>query len=1134
MVLEQIAGVMSGAASTLVGAGFDSIDMVNGTFGSVVAVTGDAHQAQVAQDIFRQEVRIERSLRVREDIRDAHQLMIENVQSQLLMGNIVLGICFTLLIEGKPSNAALAPVLVQELWAVFSVWSISLSFLSVWFALQYQEQVSVSSRKRLLEKYRITTPNDEVVGRMGGLSLAEKVSQLHQRGLNEFSEFLETRTGLQGTRDYLCERAAELVEALPDGPIASCRAGACQPRPAADAAMRTRAHSKESAFSAQSRSICKEVRGPDMTYQDSIAPPLEVHVCREHQWASADELHASRRQPLRHDPDNAAFCVRVTRGTRAWYDKDKGNLLNHYIVDLPDFLDSETLVRCPWEMPDNRHRSSIRLMVRGTATLYVAAQWPGLDSAHAFRGQGSHKSWADEEMPMLSGGRVQFHKVEGFSLLVSEDKIELPLYRAALEEPDSSGWRRVKLRFNFEGAFAAPVIILRQGTILTSEEDWPVRDFMNELDTIQPLRDHSMNHMSHGLMNLLLAAFCAHLGRVLTDRPWPMCRFEVIFVLVAFCPAVLVTMKASGVMRNLFNTELSTHPRFRDYYKRWQQLPGADSKEDAPKSPPRLSVEVEEPQASGQPFHFERPETPNSMASLQRSLQLEQLEQQKTLAAAKKPSMALAFCAGQETRPPPLDDDAIPSEHPPGEIRGCFASCGAVEQHVRFQEDIEVVVDEGDSWTFPTGPRRLEPFPEVNQEAGSGGELIEPCFPSGADEQPIKDPSARWSETTPDVLDVDDKIRPRRCRCSGHFEGFFARRYPTRSCEAFASWKKGWTWIAMFYVVVRSLWTISVGSLFVRSVSSQLGESGMFKGAEEGGAQGRRCSTLGAGWSVEKVLLPSPFFSPTAAAAPWLASDWLLAPLPGRPAGSADGADDGDGGGGARLVRLPEAARGLFVAGGGSRLLLAGEEEVHVLDVASFVLRGSSAVDSTLSPSLGVVFRLPRAQLGRLAAVAAAALPLSGAGAEVGSGDTVVFAMAPEAGGVYLSAGANLTAASLLLGVSGAVAPTLEVALRVPRRPGAAAVRSLHFCGVECASVGPKEPTLWAADAAGCLTATGLETGSILGSWLWAPPSGASSAPVALTGNATTLLLVGPCGAGAAVHSASFEELLAGPSQIRC
>merc|ERR1719265_1621920 len=108
-----LAALLGGFLGSLWARGIDLFDLANGLFGSLVAVTGDAHQAQVAQDIFRQEVRYERSMRIREDIRDVHKLMIENVQTQLFMGSIILGICFSILVEGNPPPES--PPLVIEI-----------------------------------------------------------------------------------------------------------------------------------------------------------------------------------------------------------------------------------------------------------------------------------------------------------------------------------------------------------------------------------------------------------------------------------------------------------------------------------------------------------------------------------------------------------------------------------------------------------------------------------------------------------------------------------------------------------------------------------------------------------------------------------------------------------------------------------------------------------------------------------------------------------------------------------------------------------------------------------------------------------------------------------------------------------
>lgn len=1117
MVLQY---AISSAIGGLWGTTAESIDFLNGTFGSVVAVTGDAHQAQVAQDIFRQEVRIERSLRVREDIRDAHQLMIENVQSQLLMGTIVLGICFTVLIEGRPSDPLRAPVLVQELWALLCVWAISLSFLSVWYALQYQEQVSVSSRKRLLEKHRIMTPNDEVVGRMGGLSLAEKVSQLHQRGLNEIADFLESRTGCEGARQYICSRAAELMKSLPPGPI-SCGS---VPDDVNDRVLRK----KGSAFSASSmQSVDSEITtksfGPDMRHQDSLQPELEVLVCPNHEWLQPDQIqNISDRQRLENSAKDPV-TVRMARGTRAWYSKDDNcELMKPHFVDMPDFLEDETLVRCPWHLPGYSKSRSIRLMVRGTATLYVAAQWPPLDSSEAFRGRGPPPPWSDEEIPLLRGGRepVPFQKVEGFSLLVNESMMELPIYRAALPEPDSSGWCKVKLLFRFPSTFVAPVIILRKGRILTAEEDWPVREFMDELETIQPLRDHSMRYMSLGLLHLVLAAFFAHLGRVLTDRPWPKCERELIFIGIALLPAVFITLMNDRVMRRLFETDFSKHQRFKKFFEKYRGLPGIEKIRRTKKNASPISghlgrsdLDLNNLEPTCPPVDFERLLTPNSVGNtvLDPSPKAEGLTccmspiPEETSSNRYKPSCSPGAV---------VKDEIEPGTETSSSGSGLLIRCGPGKQKKWNQDDMEVVVDDSEH----TSRRRVRLKLERSL---SDAEMGEVAWEGAADlEDPEQDceevtkGKSRWSQDSP--MERRPKIE-KGIRCWKLGKACCFRR---RDGTVFESWRPNVSKFTIVHHAVCMLWFLSLAIV----LGGHIPEWSIFKNGADDAAisHSQTCGSLGNRWTARRISWGSPFFSPTAASATWVASDWLFTVLPS--VGSKP----------RTYGRLPTAAKGLFpIPHNDRKLLLAGEEQVHVInvDAANFPVTGNEDSTNPVSEServesSGIAFKLPVHQLGQIGSAASAFLPLSGGTRD---SSTIVFALAPQTGGVYLSHTANLSQA-LANVESGSLQPTpnLEIALQVPRRVGV--VRSLHICGAECSSVPNGEPALWAADADGCLIAIGLDSGAILGSWRWAPLERASTVAVSLSGNSTHLFLLSPClslegFAPQAAHSVAYETL---------
>merc|ERR1719210_656534 len=83
------------------------VDFTNDILNNFVSIAGDAHQAKVAQDIFRQEIRYERSLQIRDDIRDVNKMMLESVQTDLFIGSILLGVCFSMFVEGYPPADAL-------------------------------------------------------------------------------------------------------------------------------------------------------------------------------------------------------------------------------------------------------------------------------------------------------------------------------------------------------------------------------------------------------------------------------------------------------------------------------------------------------------------------------------------------------------------------------------------------------------------------------------------------------------------------------------------------------------------------------------------------------------------------------------------------------------------------------------------------------------------------------------------------------------------------------------------------------------------------------------------------------------------------------------------------------------------
>jgi len=1079
MALAGVLPALGHCGATLASGGLQGADTTNGLFGSVVAVTGDAHQAQVAQDIFRQEVRIERSLRVREDIRDAHKLMIENVQTQLLMGNIVLGICFAVLIEGRPSDPEKAPVLVQELWAIFAVWAVSLSFLSVWFALQFQNVVSLSARKRLLEKHRICTPNDEVVGRMGGLTLAEKVSQLHQSGLNQLSGLISSTTGYESFRETAIEQLSKLEPLQPlhlcsgPPPQGDLRAGGLEMGmvdAAQDLPLRLPLAPQLPSRAVRS-AIALLPEGGNPSYSDEEIPELFAKVSFDGSWPTVEEV---RRQdlPPRQRIHGKPVLVRSARGVRAWFDGDTKELSSHYIVDLPDFLVDETLVRCSWSFPERRHRRSVRLAVQGEANLYVAALSSPQDQPEAFRGQGPPPGWSQEELPVLCGASTEFQRVEGFSILLSEPrKLELPIYRAPLAEPDSTGWCKIKLTFEFKGRFEAPILILRRGRVLTAEEDWPVREFLNELEEVQPLREHSLHYMGYGLMNLILAAAFAHLGRVLTDRPWPSCEREVIVVFCAFFPALIFALQPETLMNYLFN--------LRGLPRKFHET--AASAAHATRGLPSPDSEAIQESRSSTPSHLQSgssidADLSKSRCSFDAATTSTRLPSSQDFSAAQLPKGAVqsrisTWCSSAE-------EDALVG---PG-LAQCLGQSAIVDA-------AELVISpQSSKWGKDFSLSPLKDASPIGFQ-GTIVEDLESCSMEAADSSGSKSVSEKHS-----------------WRCQGWCK-LFLQRWPCLRGGR----------LNVFSKAVKLLWLASIlGIVTARTLF-------------HGRPGGLHASERSAEWSEQEVSWPTPFFAPTAAVLAadgtlWIASDWLLVQLSSE----------------ASLMsswRLPVAARGLLLAGSEARqapVELFVASDTSILRVDALQRSGTTVPDQVLGNTLGPLLasqsvrikgspmQLPVDQLGPTTVATSALLP--------GSGADIVL-LAPKAGGVAICAPEALLPSEMEMSQSGAALPRrLQVAAKVPQnlQSPRGATRALHLCpggGEEDHSCGGvSEPVLWSVEDTGWLIGFGLESGRVLAaqSLPW------SLEAVALAGNATHLIVIAAATQGAAprVFSSRFQGLL--------
>lgn len=1130
----------------------DAFDIGNGLFGSLVAVTGDAHQAQVAQDIFRQEVQIERSLRIREDIRDAHTLMIDNVQTQLLMGNILLGVCFAVLIEGKPDYEAEvpSPVLVQELWAAFSMWSITLLFLSVWFALRFQEVVSLHARKRLLEKHRICTPNDEIVLRMGGMSLAENVSQLHQWGLDQAQNAMNTNYGLTHFQKYIGEPMGLMTNSpssTSNGPESNLtskssmyidgtdsreleandlHAAESHAAPAEDEARRgagvgdLRANSAAEASASPSSMASGQLEGGTRSSatRRSAYGPLNFSLGQhERPRVSAPEQEDALEirvvnQPV-FDGEDCGMPVVVTakRGLQAWYEKNRDSgmfrIAKQRMVDLPEFLMGEQLIRCRWEMfgfkssrrmPAARQRCTVEFHVSGPATLYVAAHQKQEAPQAAFRSKVPLVPWREDELPVLLDGGCRtisshaagkssrswftrnngsqqvhshaedsqcmlapFKRVEGFSIYVDEDKMELPIYRAALDKPDNEGWRFVRLQFRFKDDFVAPVVIVRGGQVTTTEEDWPVTEFLEELKDIWPLKTYSTRYMTLGTVNLVLAAFFAHLGRVLSDRPRESTQ-EIVIIAVPLILAVVLAMYV--IYWDVRHIGIETQTDIHDGH----HITDSDDTED-----------TESVIANDENIEVTT-DTANSFGITARSPNLQSVDDDVVPASERAELNAGsddAYLEDVDRSVQVIETQACERESSANADRvSCWPSCGA-----------EVVCDAEETlFSTPssnaTRQTKMVKFvselskPSLSRAGDASVRSIMTDRTSNGGRR-----GSRGSQDSHYEQPCPNKRNPRKLRAA-----------PSYWCRRCAVPKVTKLNLRRSFAVVLTLWLASLAWIVIAAWGNQ-----------------PRCFCCAGGlWTVQAFAWPALPFSPSAATLTadgrlLVASRWLLA--------------RGDG---LRPLRLPSAARGLLAVLPG-RVLLADARELRLVDLANVSrnISGNSGFVSLLGS-----FAAEEGAVGDVAGFLPAALPsedgellaLAAASALPGGGGGVVAA-------AYAGGGVLLCSATGLAGLE----PKVHALTHVLPLAGSSQV-ALHVCSaadLDAGGCGAGEPVLWSADASGCLTAVELASGRVH-EWQWELGRG----PFALAGNLSHLFVVAGCGAGdgglqPAVRIARYDRL---------
>lgn len=549
MALGFVGAALSGTFKKGVGA----FDIANGIFSNGVTITGDAHQAQIAQDIFRQDLRHELSLLIREDMRDVHALMSETVSTQITMGSIILGVCFAVLIEGYVDDAP--AIWMIEVWAMLTAWSAFLTFCSLILAAYFQTFISKAASQQLITKHRIATPNDVVISRLGGSHLADRVGQLHVLAIDQ---------GLS-----LAEKSKQTAnEHFFDG---------------------DRPQRNNSALTQHSRASKSATRAK--TRRRDLKPELRVECFSDNGYLGyeleSDDATESQRAPQR--------VIRAGRDVQAWFvpadddDDDKDEVVaSHKLIDLPNFLDGGALVRQVWRTMTVHERPILHLRVHGEATLYVAAQVRATDPnrpddqergeaagaaletqqqqeqqetgqswMEALQLQDALQEWESDERPLLLKGNhpgfTEFERVNGFRVLIDACKIPLALYKLPLASPmTDDGFVDVEIKWCFKGQVDALTVIVREGCVVTAEDEWPQRAFLDQINFMEPHLRFADWSMRLGISCLTCAVLVMHLLRILLVRPWPFCAAEFVCVSVAVIIALISTWSFRRTPAKLF------------------------------------------------------------------------------------------------------------------------------------------------------------------------------------------------------------------------------------------------------------------------------------------------------------------------------------------------------------------------------------------------------------------------------------------------------------------------------------------------------------------------------------------------------------------------------------------------------
>lgn len=472
LALSALAATFGGFLAQSLG----SVEFLNSLFGSFVALTGDAHQVKVAQDIFRQEIRYERSLQIREDIRDVSKMMLESVQSHLFIGSIILGVCFAMFVEGHPPEDTLRTL--EDLWVVLTSWSATFTLLSLWLALCFQAKVSWCARERLLLKHRSQMPDDRLVGRMGGSNLVNQVANFHEDLLGVLKDVMPRDQVPQQNEEKILN-AAQILQ-----------------------------------LASQRRHLCIEVQASD-------GQALDIDVMRKgmRAWLSDTGEGYCDATIL----DLPRFLQGATLVRSRWFCRGRRNVHLRVTGDVTLYCAAQ----CPpvGAKHEDRLRSAFRL---GSEVSWPVDQLPRML-------QGFHEYWRGNsgygEFKRVNGHSIY---VDHCHLELPLYKIVLQ------SPPDGGdGKVDFVIKFDFKSGCEAMLLILRKAHIHCKEEDWPILEFNEELRHILPLREYAGMYLKYGVVCLVCAAVFTYFCRVWALEIRPIPGFEVFLLLLSGGPAIL-------------------------------------------------------------------------------------------------------------------------------------------------------------------------------------------------------------------------------------------------------------------------------------------------------------------------------------------------------------------------------------------------------------------------------------------------------------------------------------------------------------------------------------------------------------------------------------------------------------------